>query len=67
MAAQINNPSPRLLAQLVDENRKVFESGRRSPNEGWQYVASGIDPNTDGDFDWVGTLYEGQLPPYPGS
>ena len=36
-------------------------------NVGWQYVASGIDPNTDGDFDWVGTLYEGQLPPYPGS
>jgi hypothetical protein len=34
-------------------------------NEGWQYVASGIDPNTDGDFEWVGTLYEGELPPYP--
>ena len=36
-------------------------------NEGWQYVASGLDPNTDGDFQWVGTLYEGQLPPFPTS
>jgi len=34
-------------------------------NEGLQYIASGIDPNTDGDFEWIGTLYEGELPPYP--
>jgi hypothetical protein len=34
-------------------------------NEGWQYVASGTDPMPDGDFDWIGTLYEGDLPPYP--
>jgi len=32
-------------------------------NEGWQYVASGTDPDTDGDFEWIGTLYEGELPP----
>ena len=31
--------------------------------EGWQYVASGIDPGADGDHDLVGVLYEGPLPP----
>lgn len=36
-------------------------------NEGWQYVASGTDPMPDGDFDWIGTLYEGELPPFPGT
>ena len=34
-------------------------------NEGWHYIASSIDPEPDGDFDWVGTLYEGELPPFP--
>ena len=34
-------------------------------NEGWQYIASGTDPDTDGDFEWIGTLYEGELPPFP--
>jgi len=34
-------------------------------NEGWQYIASGTDPDTDGDFEWIGTLYEGGLPPFP--
>lgn len=34
-------------------------------NEGWHYIASGTDPNTDGDFEWIGTLYEGELPPFP--
>lgn len=34
-------------------------------NEGWHYVASGIDPEPDGDFEWTGTLYEGELPPFP--
>jgi hypothetical protein len=33
-------------------------------NEGWHYIASGTDPDTDGDFEWIGTLYEGELPPY---
>jgi hypothetical protein len=33
-------------------------------NEGWQYVASYIDPEPDGDLEWTGTLYEGALPPY---
>jgi hypothetical protein len=33
-------------------------------NEGWQYIASGTDPDTDGDFEWIGTLYEGEPPPY---
>jgi len=33
-------------------------------NEGWQYIASGTDPDTDGDFEWIGTLHEGELPPY---
>ena len=32
--------------------------------EGWQYVASGIDPEADGDHDWSGVIYEGALPPY---
>ncbi len=32
--------------------------------EGWQYVASGIDPEADGDHDWTGIIYEGELPPY---
>ncbi len=32
--------------------------------EGWQFVASSIDPESDGDFDWTGVLYEGELPPY---
>jgi hypothetical protein len=31
--------------------------------EGWQYVASGIDPGADGDHDLIGVLYEGTLPP----
>ena len=34
-------------------------------NEGWHYVASGTDPEPDGDFEWTGTLYEGELPPFP--
>jgi hypothetical protein len=34
-------------------------------NEGWQYIASSIDPESDGDFDWTGTLYQGELPPFP--
>jgi hypothetical protein len=34
-------------------------------NEGWQYIASGTDPDTDGDFEWTGTLYQGGLPPFP--
>ena len=34
-------------------------------NEGWHYIASGTDPDTDGDFEWIGTLYEGELPPFP--
>ena len=33
-------------------------------NEGWQFVASGIDPESDGDFEWTGVMYEGELPPY---
>ena len=33
--------------------------------EGWQYIASGIDPEADGDHDWVGVIYEGTLPPFP--
>ena len=33
-------------------------------NEGWHYIASGTDPEPDGDFEWIGTLYEGELPPY---
>ncbi len=42
----------------VDRNRVLH------PNEGWQYIASGTDPEPDGDFEWIGTLYEGELPPY---
>ena len=34
-------------------------------NEGWHYIASGTDPDTDGDFEWLGTLYAGELPPFP--
>jgi hypothetical protein len=34
-------------------------------NEGWQYIASGIATDSFGDFEWVGTLYEGELPPFP--
>ena len=34
-------------------------------NEGWHYIASGTDPEPDGDFEWTGTLYEGELPPFP--
>lgn len=33
--------------------------------EGWHYIASGTDPDSDGDFEWIGTLYEGELPPFP--
>ena len=34
-------------------------------NEGWHYIASGTDPMPDGDFEWIGTLYKGELPPFP--
>jgi hypothetical protein len=35
-------------------------------NEGWHYIASGIEPYPPvGDFEWTGTLYEGELPPFP--
>ena len=34
-------------------------------DEGWHYVARGTDPEPDGDFEWIGTLYEGELPPFP--
>lgn len=33
-------------------------------NDGWHDIASGTDTLPDGDFDWIGTLYEGELPPY---
>ena len=32
--------------------------------EGWQYVASGTDPEADGNHDLVGLLYEGGAPPF---
>jgi hypothetical protein len=35
-------------------------------NEGWHYIASGTEPYPPvGDFEWIGTLYEGELPPFP--
>lgn len=30
--------------------------------EGWRYVASGVDPEADGDHDWIGVIYQGDLP-----
>ena len=32
--------------------------------DGWQYVATSIDPQADGDADLIGVIYEGELPPY---
>ena len=32
--------------------------------EGWQYVASGTDPEADGNHDLVGLLYEGEAPSF---
>ena len=32
--------------------------------EGWQYIASSIDPEADGDADVVGVMYEGDPPPF---
>jgi hypothetical protein len=34
-------------------------------DEGWHYLASSIVPTSEGDFDWTGVLYEGELPPSP--
>jgi hypothetical protein len=39
----------------------------KGANEGWQLVASNIDPEPDGDFEWRGTLYQGELPPFGAS
>jgi hypothetical protein len=34
-------------------------------NEGWQYIAASGDPERGDGFEWTGTLYEGELPPFP--
>jgi hypothetical protein len=31
--------------------------------DGWSYIASGTDPESDGDHELVGVIYEGALPP----
>ena len=33
-------------------------------HEGWHFVASNLDPDSDGYFDWTGVMYEGELPAY---
>ena len=32
--------------------------------EGWQFVASTIDPGAPGDSDWTGVMYQGEPPPF---
>jgi hypothetical protein len=31
-------------------------------HEGWHFVASNLDPDSDGYFDWTGVMYEGEPP-----
>ena len=64
-------------ARLQRELEAEVEAPRRSAwqgasvlsgtgaNENWHYVASGIDPEPDGDLEWRGTLYEGGPPSFP--
>jgi hypothetical protein len=54
-----------LYAVWTDDPTQLFIvlSGQRA-YEGWQFVASTIDPGTPGDSDWTGIMYQGEPPPF---
>jgi hypothetical protein len=57
--------SGRVYALFGEPTQNFLVLSGTGANEGWHYIASGTDPDTDGDFEWIGTLYEGELPPFP--
>ncbi len=50
--------------EVLDGSNALTVLSGTGAYEGWQYIATSIDPQADGDADLVGVIYEGELPPY---